>query len=75
MADTARPAGAPAQETDKSHRLMGRDEIETMIGQGSLVIIYDGYAIKTDAWLPYHPGGDKPILHMVGRDATVEINA
>jgi delta8-fatty-acid desaturase len=28
-----------------------------------------------DAWMPYHPGGDKAMLHMVGKDASDEIDA
>jgi len=31
--------------------------------------------LKVDAWLKFHPGGDKAIKHMVGRDATDEVNA
>jgi cytochrome b involved in lipid metabolism len=31
--------------------------------------------LKVDAWIKFHPGGDKSIKHMVGRDATDEINA
>ena len=38
-------------------------------------MIYENRVLKVDAWIRYHPGGDKPIKHMVGRDATDEINA
>jgi sphingolipid 8-(E)-desaturase len=31
--------------------------------------------MMVDAWLKYHPGGDKAIMHMVGKDATDEVNA
>ncbi|KAL9121240.1 MAG: hypothetical protein Q9187_002205 [Circinaria calcarea] len=30
---------------------------------------------QVDTWLRYYPGGDKAIMHMVGRDATDEVNA
>jgi delta8-fatty-acid desaturase len=35
----------------------------------------NGKVLKVDAWLKYHPGGDKAIMHMVGRDATDEVTA
>ena len=38
-------------------------------------MIVDGNVLKVDAWLKYHPGGDKAIMHMIGRDATDEVNA
>ena len=46
-----------------------------MIAGGRSIIIIDGKVIKADAWLRFHPGGDKAIMHMVGRDATDEVNA
>lgn len=50
-----------------------RREIEGLIAQGRKIIIVDGKVLKVDAWMPFHPGGDKAILHMVGRDATDEV--
>jgi delta8-fatty-acid desaturase len=44
-----------------------------MIADGRKLIILDQYVVKADPWLTYHPGGDKAILHMVGKDATDEI--
>jgi delta8-fatty-acid desaturase len=55
--------------------VLPRNEIEALVAQGRKIIILDGKVLKVDAWLPYHPGGDKAILHMVGRDATNEIKA
>lgn len=46
-----------------------------MIAQGRKIVIISGQVVKADAWIPYHPGGDKTILHMVGRDATDEFCA
>ena len=46
-----------------------------MIADGRQIIIVDDKVLKVDAWLKFHPGGDKAIMHMVGRDATDEINA
>ena len=55
--------------------IVSRKEVETLIAQGSKVFVLDQFVIKADAWIPYHPGGEKSILHMVGRDATDEITA
>jgi delta8-fatty-acid desaturase len=55
--------------------LLTRAEIRAQIAAGRRLIIVDGAVIKCDAWMPYHPGGDKAIQHMVGRDATDEVNA
>lgn len=52
-----------------------RAQIEALIADGRSIIIVDGKVLKVDAWLPYHPGGDKAIMHMIGRDATDEVNA
>ncbi|KAK5653547.1 hypothetical protein OQA88_8806 [Cercophora sp. LCS_1] len=51
-----------------------RRQVESLIAEGRAVIIVDGYVLKVDAWMKYHPGGDKAIQHMVGRDATDEVN-
>lgn len=56
-------------------RAISRDDIEALIAQGRKIVLVDGHVIKADAWLPYHPGGDLAILHMVGRDATNEVQA
>jgi delta8-fatty-acid desaturase len=55
--------------------LLSRRQIEGLIADGRKIIILDGKVLKVDAWLKYHPGGDKSILHMVGRNATDEVNA
>lgn len=46
-----------------------------MIADGRHILIVEGKVLGVDAWMPYHPGGDKSIKHMVGRDATDEVNA
>ncbi len=60
---------------EKTHPLLSRREVEGLIAEGRKVFILNQYVIKADAWLPYHPGGDKSIMHMVGRDATDEVTA
>lgn len=54
---------------------MTRTDIENLIAQGRNIVILDQHVHKVDAWMKYHPGGDKAIRHMVGRDATDEVNA
>lgn len=61
--------------TNRKERLLSRQEIEGMIASEQKIVIVDGKVLKVDPWLKYHPGGDKAILHMVGRDATDEVNA
>lgn len=67
--------------TSLSRRMPQKDvvlaprQVEGMIADGRTVIVVDGKVLKVDALLKYHPGGDKPIMHMVGRDATDEVNA
>ncbi|OAQ65863.1 fatty acid desaturase [Pochonia chlamydosporia 170] len=57
------------------NRWWSRREIEGLIADGRKIIILGGQVLKVDTWLPYHPGGDKSILHMIGRDATDEVSA
>jgi len=64
-----------ASTTSRKDRIYSRREIESLISDGRKILILDGQVIKADAWLPYHPGGDKAILHLVGRDATSEVRA
>lgn len=58
----------------RSYPVLPRREIEALIAEGRKVFIVDQHVIKADAWCKYHPGGDKAILHMLGRDATDEVN-
>ena len=55
--------------------VLTRRQVEGMIADGRTVIIVNGKVLKVDAWLRYHPGGETAIMHMVGRDATDEVNA
>ncbi|KAI1193480.1 fatty acid desaturase-domain-containing protein [Nemania serpens] len=59
----------------RTYSLISRREIEGLIADGRMIFVLDGYVIKADAWAPYHPGGDKAIRHMIGRDATDEVTA
>lgn len=59
----------------RKDKLLSRRYVEGLIADGSWVIIFEGRALKVNAWTPFHPGGDKSMQHMVGKDATDEINA
>ena len=61
------------QRQQRKSRLFSRREIEALIASGRSIVIVDSKVLKVDAWLAYHPGGDKAIKHMVGRDATDEV--
>lgn len=55
-------------------RLISAREIEGLVADGQLIVIHQGLALKLDSWIHKHPGGHLAIHHMVGRDATDEIN-
>ena len=55
--------------------LMTRDDVEALIADGRKIIIAHDQVLKVDPWLKHHPGGDLSILHLVGKDASDEIDA
>lgn len=57
-----------------NNQILSPQEIGQLVSKGQTVVIYDGYALDLGRWLDKHPGGRLAILHMVGRDATDEIN-
>jgi delta8-fatty-acid desaturase len=59
----------------KIERMVSPKEVEDLITEGHAIVILNDEVLKLDSWLRYHPGGDKTILHMVGKDATDEVNA
>ncbi|KAJ4387991.1 hypothetical protein N0V93_008594 [Gnomoniopsis smithogilvyi] len=59
----------------REYPIMTVREIEGLIADGKAILIKDQHVLKVDAWMKFHPGGDKAIQHMVGRDATDEVNA
>ena len=60
---------------ERSEILLSRRQVEGLIADGRSIIIVDQRVLKVDPWMKYHPGGDKAIRHMIGRDATDEVNA
>jgi sphingolipid 8-(E)-desaturase len=65
----------PRRVMDRRSTILSRRQVEGLIADGRTIVIVDQKVLKVDAWLKYHPGGDKAIMHMVGRDATDEVNA
>lgn len=73
---------APEDSTVRNQRLPSMShsalvpakKIAQLVEQGQTIVIHEGYALDLGQWLNNHPGGRLAILHMVGRDATDEIN-
>jgi delta8-fatty-acid desaturase len=63
-----------AAQAQRKTKILSRREVEGLIAEGRQIVIVDSKVLKVDAWLSYHPGGDKAIRHMVGRDATDEVH-
>ncbi len=49
-------------------------EVEDLISKGQTIVISENRVFRLDGWLNQHPGGRLAVMHMVGRDATNEIN-
>ena len=73
MAASSSKTSLAADAGGRPYPVLSRREIEALIADGRAVFILDQHVIKADAWRKYHPGGDKAIMHMVGRDATDEV--
>ncbi|KAH3679892.1 hypothetical protein WICMUC_000635 [Wickerhamomyces mucosus] len=56
-------------------KILSRSEIEHRISKGDCIVIYKDFVLKLNKWIDYHPGGDKAVHHLVGRDATDEMIA
>jgi delta8-fatty-acid desaturase len=54
--------------------VLSRREIESLIAVGHSIVILNGTVLKLDAWINFHPGGGKVIQHVVGKDATDEVD-
>lgn len=68
------PVAAAEARANQKNRILNRRQIESLIAAGHSIVIVDDKVLKVDSWLPFHPGGDKAIQHMVGRDATDEVH-
>lgn len=56
------------------NQILSPAAVEAMIARGQQIVISEGRVLKLDNWIEKHPGGKLTIMHMVGRDATNEIN-
>ena len=49
-------------------------DVRSRIAAGQIIVITEGSVLRLDRWIDRHPGGRLAVMHMVGRDATDEIN-
>lgn len=56
------------------HSIIAPADIQRRVTDGEPIVIFEGYVLNLGEWIHTHPGGRLAILHMVGRDATDEIN-
>lgn len=68
------PKVEPKTHRMSRHSLITPAEVQRRITEGEPIVVFDGYALDLSQWIETHPGGRLAILHMVGRDATDEIN-
>ncbi|CAK7904444.1 delta 8-(E)-sphingolipid desaturase [[Candida] anglica] len=62
-------------ESTSTVKLLSRDDVIERISNKRAVVIYENSVLDLTHWLPKHPGGLTAVYHMVGRDATDEMNA
>ncbi|EGD95385.1 hypothetical protein TESG_02870 [Trichophyton tonsurans CBS 112818] len=56
------------------NRIFSAREVEDRIARGQTIVIADNRVLRLDGWLKNHPGGILAVRHMIGRNATDEIN-
>lgn len=57
-------------------RMFTKREVENLIAEGHTIIIFQNDVLKVNnGWKDRHPGGRLVLDHMIGRDATDEIDA
>jgi delta8-fatty-acid desaturase len=57
-------------------RIYTRRQIENLIAAGQTIIIFQNNVLRlNNGWKERHPGGKLVLDHMIGRDATAEIDA
>jgi delta8-fatty-acid desaturase len=55
-------------------RILSPADIQRQITDGELIVVHEGYVLNVGAFIDQHPGGRLAMLHMIGRDASDEIN-
>jgi delta8-fatty-acid desaturase len=56
------------------NKLFSVQEVKDRISKGQTIVISENRVLRLDGWLDLHPGGRLAVMHMVGRDASNEIN-
>jgi delta8-fatty-acid desaturase len=56
-------------------KTISREQIIDLLADGKAIVIYEQNVLNLTSWIIKHPGGDKAVQHMIGRDATDEMNA
>jgi len=57
-------------------RIYTRRQIENLIAAGQSIVIFQKNVLRlNNGWKERHPGGMLVLDHMIGRDATAEIDA
>ena len=73
--DTIPPTYLPIAASDMGRNdILSPWEVEGLIADGHIIVIWEGKVLRLNGWLDKHPGGRLAVLHMVGRDASDEIN-
>lgn len=58
-----------------SGKVFSREDVLELISNGRAIVLYNGLVLDLTNWIKKHPGGDTAVYHMIGRDATDEMNA
>ncbi|KAF7580324.1 Fatty acid desaturase family protein [Clavispora lusitaniae] len=56
-------------------KILSPEQVKELIAHGKCIVIFEDNVLNLSSWIKYHPGGDKAVFHMVGRDATDEMLA
>jgi hypothetical protein len=73
--DPIPPTYLPVAASDMGRNdILSPREVEGLISDGHIIVIWEGKVLRLNGWLDKHPGGRLAVLHMVGRDASDEIN-
>ncbi|EMG47225.1 hypothetical protein G210_2473 [Candida maltosa Xu316] len=59
----------------RTSKSISRREITDLISEGKVIVIYENNVLNLTGWIKKHPGGELAVYHMIGRDATDEMNA
>lgn len=78
IAQLYKPSVAPQASSSTPNmreKILSPEQIKDLIARGKSVVIYKDNVLNLSGWMKFHPGGDKAVYHMVGRDATDEMLA